>query len=371
MAITYLEYVNSVLRRLNEVEATTIVGSRGVVKHAADAVNDAVRKIMLQEKEWPFNYSAITQVVTSGIAEYSYTASTIDWQSFWIEMPENITNTDFTANITSWTSVSTGTGSAAWNAAGNGRLRLAGGAAGVGAAEQSITTIVGRPYTLKVKTYGGTITLRIGTATSGTQILNDAAIAQSNSDRGEWYQVTFIPTTTTTFIGFRNTANNNKDVDYVSCKEQIATIKLQYIDYDEYLSRFLETENDRSYSELQRPGYVYSRPDYKYGLAPIPDIEYTIHFDGFVYPVDMVADADTTTIPDIYKQVITDGAMVYMYRFKESVDQAGEIKTDFNDGIRRMRTQLINKKVRMIGTEYGINYAKPFRFNNITGFTNV
>ena len=58
---------------------------------------------------------------------------------------ELITNGEFTSNINSWTTIA-GSGSAAYNSTGNGRLRL-----NDFAAHQSISTIVGRLVTLEIR----------------------------------------------------------------------------------------------------------------------------------------------------------------------------------------------------------------------------
>ena len=87
MAQTYLQLVNRVLRRFNEVELTssTFATATGFQKQVQDAINDAHNDIYAAELHWPFLYQAATpQVTTPGVQTYLLptTATQIDWNSF-------------------------------------------------------------------------------------------------------------------------------------------------------------------------------------------------------------------------------------------------------------------------------------------------
>lgn len=124
--------------------------------------------------------------------------------------PEKITNGSFTYDIGYWTDVDTGTGVSSYSA---GKLRLNGGAGGVGAVEQAITVKNAGIYTITLDVFTNPINIRIGTTTTGQEILADAAKAAGS------HVVIFTATAGTVYIGLRNPANNNADVDNVSCRE--------------------------------------------------------------------------------------------------------------------------------------------------------
>jgi len=89
MATTYLDLTNQVLRRLNEVELTSVEfpNARGVQALAKDAVKAAVATVNQQEFEWPFNAAEERGSLVVGQTEYSWpsTLKVVDWNSFQIQ----------------------------------------------------------------------------------------------------------------------------------------------------------------------------------------------------------------------------------------------------------------------------------------------
>ena len=78
MATTFLQLVNQVNRRLNEVEltSTNFASATGFYAHAKDAVNASIRYINQSEFEWPFNHNTQTTTLTANTSRYSFPA---DW----------------------------------------------------------------------------------------------------------------------------------------------------------------------------------------------------------------------------------------------------------------------------------------------------
>jgi hypothetical protein len=89
MAYNYINLVNEVNRRLNEVELTeaNFANARGYHGHSKDAVNSAVRHINQEEFEWPWNHVEAEEVLTAGVVRYSipYDAKTVNMNSFRIK----------------------------------------------------------------------------------------------------------------------------------------------------------------------------------------------------------------------------------------------------------------------------------------------
>jgi hypothetical protein len=56
---------------------------------------------------------------------------------------------------------------------------------------------------------------------------------------------------------------------------------------------------------------------------------------------------DVPTIPEEFKEVIIDGAMVHGYFFRDNLEQTALIKNTYTDGVNRMRRILIPQSYYM------------------------
>ncbi len=227
---SWLELSNDVLRALNEVEMTSISAGRGIQKTAYTAVNDAVRDLINAELEWPFNINSTTQALTIGIgADYSLPTGyrSVDMDSFHIKPTELLTNNTFDSDITSWTDISAGSGTAAHTSDGNGRCRLTGDGTDIGGINQSISTVVGKVYRLTFQHYVGDVSLNIGTTSNGGEIVS-TTVALANAGQGEWHDDTFTATATTTHISLSTTSTTAIDIDQIYCHRDIRSQHLKY-----------------------------------------------------------------------------------------------------------------------------------------------
>jgi hypothetical protein len=92
---TFVTLTNLVLTRLNEVTLDTagdgFTTARGVQAIAKDAVNNAIRQILHNGQEWPFQKTTYTQTMTSGTREYDFPAdySSPDYESFYLKKTDN------------------------------------------------------------------------------------------------------------------------------------------------------------------------------------------------------------------------------------------------------------------------------------------
>ena len=80
-----------------------------------------------------------------------------------------------------------------------------------------------------------------------------------------------------------------------------------------------------------------------YGVSPSPDKAYTLKFRYYLQPTALSNFSDTSRIPDTYDHVILDGALYYMYMFRDNPEQAGVTSQLFLQGIKEMQGILINK----------------------------
>lgn len=349
---TYLSIVNKVLGRFNEVALTsanfnaTSTNFQGTVKNY---VNDTLRDIYNAEREWPFLITADNpQTLTAGTQVYSLPTGnvSVDWESFYVASVDKITNGSFTSAITGWTSISTGTGTASYTATDNGRLRLNGGASGVGAAEQSISTISGHVYRLIVRIFGGTLALKVGTSSGASDILSETFTFTATGG-GQFFEKTFTATGATTYIGFSHADNADYDVDYVSCFRNVRPQYMTNISYDRWRQEFRDRDYQASPSQYNVPRWVFARQDQRFGVSQIPDDDYVVFYDYWTVPDDLSDYLDEPAIPEKYIHVLLDGCMYYAYLFRDNMEEAAIARDKFKKGINLMRTDLINKDTHM------------------------
>ena len=91
------------------------------------------------------------------------------------------------------------------------------------------------------------------------------------------------------------------------------------------------------------PKYVIRSPDHrKFGLSPIPDKVYNVHFYAYSAPTELSAHGDTIVFPDQYASVIIARTRYYVHQFKENLQQAAFALDDYKKGMKRMKSNLIN-----------------------------
>ncbi len=134
------------------------------------------------------------------------------------------------------------------------------------------------------------------------------------------------------------------------------TKKLSLISYEEYLENYIDQEYATS-QQRALPRYVFHGPDLKYGLVDPPDLAYTLVFDYFNFQVDLDAHGDTMVIPDRFKHVVVNGAMFYAYMFRGNTQDAVVVKELTDEGIKSMRSLLINR----------YNYMRSYMIPSSTG----
>lgn len=219
---TYLSLVNELLRRLNEVTASSdgFDSVRNVQALAKDAINNSIRAIVQDGQEWPFLKTTYTQVLTAGTNEYDFPAdySSADWETFYLKVASSIGN-----------------------------------------------------------------------------------------------QPSYLPV----------------------------------IQYDEYVQKY-RADNDTG--DNSTPVLVYQTNGPKFGVTPKPDGAYEIEYVYWSYPTDLVAHTDVSVIPDRFKHVVIDGAMMYMMRFRSNEQSAAIHQQNFENGIKTMRRVLIDEPLHIRST---------------------
>ena len=125
---------------------------------------------------------------------------------------------------------------------------------------------------------------------------------------------------------------------------------LPTISYDEYIHRFRQTDDTGDQTGISVPTLVYQTNEDKFGVTPIPDAAYQIEYVYWSYPADLVSYNDVAVIPDRFKHVVIDGAMMYMMRFRSNEQSAAMHQSVFENGIKSMRRVLIDEPLRIRST---------------------
>ena len=365
---TYLTLVNDVLRELNEVELTSasFSDSRGVQTAVKGFINKAVNDLYNSEVEWPWLYVEGSQVTYAGQQEYTFPTAfrKANFSSFRLVPTQRLTNPTFDSNISSWTTVS---GSPSFTSDGNGRLRL-----NASDVTQSISVVKNEVHKISVRVLdpsesGSSATLKIGTTSGGTQISSNT-ISVTDYGNGKIYSTDFTPTSSTIYIGLANADSTNLDIDYIKVSLGETPSYLKYVSYDSFLQGLLASDAVVDDSQYGKPSYVYRTPDtLKFGLSRIPDTDaYTIKYDYYKTHADLSTSTDTLDLPDRFADTVVNRAKYYLYKLRNDVPMANIANAEYEQGIKRMRVETLNKQDYVKDTRVNINSS-----NRTTSDTSV
>ena len=366
---TYLVLANRVLNDLNEVELTSanFSSSRGIQTSVKNFINRALHDIYNEVEELPSLHKETFQDTNAGQREYALPTTDspqtgdiqwrkIDWDTLYLKPKELITNGEFTSNISSWTTIA-GSGSAAYNSGGNGRLRL-----NDFAAHQSFSTRVNTEYRLQVRAFdsnstGQALKVQVGTAAEGTQNLN-TTLTVTDFGEGEVLDTTFTATAQTTFVTLNNpSTETNMDIDYVRVSRNISPKRLRYISYDDYIRQYAERDKTNLSSVQGEPKYVYKTQSGKLGLTPVPDrSDYSIVYEYFKKHTELSSSGDTPDLDDRYADLIVTRARYYAYNLRSDPEHAMIAQKEFKDGMKRLRADLVTKEEYMRDERVNLRY---------------
>jgi len=355
-SLTFLNYTNRVLEDVNETTLTALSSSRGVQTVAKNSINRAINDVANAEVEWPFLHTDKEQDTFAGVAEYDLPSDHkyIDFDSFMLLPQDLVSNGTFATNITNWTDGSSGTGEVAFNSTGpqppasrSGVLRLTAGSSGTAIAYQALTTVKNKRYRVSFGvTYpsGGDLTFNIGTSANGSQISTNTITIDDIGDF-KYVDFTFEATGTTTYISFSQSVDTQVDIDNVKCTEDFDPRKLKYLSYDEFQEIYKRRDTSSNINRLAEPIYVYRTQDQKFGLSPVPDKStYTVAYEYYKTTTQLSADTDTSDIPTRYEHIVIAKARYYVSLLRADTAMAQASLAEYNDALKRMRTELVSKK---------------------------
>ena len=124
---------------------------------------------------------------------------------------------------------------------------------------------------------------------------------------------------------------------------------LKFLNLADWKRFYRDSENadDADTQAYGEPKFVIKSPDSrKFGLSPIPDKAYNVHFYAFEKPTKLSAHDDTIVFPEQYSNVITSRVRYYVWQFKESPQQAAFALDDYKKAMKSMKSNLMNPTPR-------------------------
>lgn len=126
--------------------------------------------------------------------------------------------------------------------------------------------------------------------------------------------------------------------------------KLPAVSYVNYIDNMRASEDQTGTGGYGPAVNVYQTQEMKFGVTPKPDQEYEVEYKYWSFPADLSAATDTMIIPARFRNVVIDGAMMYMMIFRSNEQSAAIHRDKFDTGIRMMRRLLMDEPMYMRST---------------------
>ena len=117
--------------------------------------------------------------------------------------------------------------------------------------------------------------------------------------------------------------------------------------------REAENADDSDSQNYGEPTHVIRSPDArKFGVSPIPDKVYRVWFFAWDLPTALSAYGDTIVFPDVYVPVLMARARYHFHQFKDSPQQAAFALEDYKQGLKKMKSSLMNPVPKYMSTDH-------------------
>ena len=130
---------------------------------------------------------------------------------------------------------------------------------------------------------------------------------------------------------------------------------LSFITTEEWKDHLREGENadDADTQNWGEPRFIIRSPDArKFGVSPIPDKVYRVWFYAWDLPTALSDHDDTIVFPDVYVPVLMARARYHFHQFKDAPQQAAFALQDYKEGLKRMRSSLMNPVPKYVSTDH-------------------
>ena len=143
--------------------------------------------------------------------------------------------------------------------------------------------------------------------------------------------------------------------------ENNSPMPLSVISYEQYIQNVRPSDDTGDQVNGDGPpALVYQTLGTSFGVSPIPDAAYEIEYVYWKFPTDLTSFNDVAIIPDRFKHVLIDGAMMFMMRFRSNEQSAAMHQNNFEDGIKTMRRVLIDDTLFVRSTVVGDSRTSSF-----------
>ena len=143
--------------------------------------------------------------------------------------------------------------------------------------------------------------------------------------------------------------------------ENNSPMPLNVISYEQYIQNVRPSDDTGDQVNGDGPpALVYQTLGTAFGVSPIPNAAYEIEYVYWKFPTDLTAFNDVSIIPDRFKHVVIDGAMMFMMRFRSNEQSAAMHQNNFEDGIKTMRRVLIDDTLFVRSTVVGDSRTSSF-----------
>jgi len=167
-----------------------------------------------------------------------------------------------------------------------------------------------------------------------------------------YYGNTIVPTVVGQRFYLLKAGSANIDADFDSVNWDMFTLvdtnapftinKLPFTTLTEWRSNYAKAEEaaarTNNYGTPLR--VIRSSDGRRFGLSPIPDKVYNIHFFAYNRPSALSADTDTVLFPEQYKPVLLARARYYLYQFKDNIAQSQLALDEYKKGLQNMADNL-------------------------------
>ena len=142
-------------------------------------------------------------------------------------------------------------------------------------------------------------------------------------------------------------------------------MNLKAMSYEEYIQNFRAADDEGdTINGDGAPIRIYQTLGESFGVTPTPNAAYQIEYIYWSYPADMSLYDDVCIIPDRFKHVLIDGAMMFMMRFRSNEQSAAMHQKNFEDGIKSMRRVLMDDPLSVRSTVVARSKTSSFNGGN-------
>ena len=125
---------------------------------------------------------------------------------------------------------------------------------------------------------------------------------------------------------------------------------LSTVPFEQYVRFYKSIEENAGTGGRTVPNIIYQTSEEKFGVTPLPDAAYVVEYVYYKTPDDLSAFGSTMIIPDRFKYIVIDGAMVYMMRFRSNEQSAQIHQQKFKEGVKSMRRLLLDDPLSIRST---------------------